>query len=233
MEQRPAGSAVQNLSESEMWHLRRVFGRMDDDASGEIDRGELHHALVDLGFQTSKEKIDAMFSAADCDNNGTVDFEEFVELVNSMRSERGGSARRLWMDAMAAVDDEKYHKLANAAEIDPLRRSKEDIGVLAEHVYSRISTLGVPCFTKTVARMLVKGLERQQLEFGQTVAEAGSAIKGCILLVRGAVTMVDPEAVQEYDANLQLFEDGMIEKLTAAKPQEQVCSHMPMRDSLV
>ena len=45
--------------------------------------------------------------------------------------------------------------------------------------------------------------------------------------------MVDPEAVQEYDANLQLFEDGMIEKLTAAKPQEQVCSHMPMRDSLV
>ena len=210
----------------ELWHLRRVFGRIDDDASGEIDRDELYQALVDLGFDTSREKVNIMFNAADADNNNTVDFDEFVQLVESMKSESGDNTKRLWMEAMASVDDEKFHKIANAAAVEPLRRSKEDIIFLTDHVYRSLSDLGIPCFTKAAAKILAQVLQRQVQGYEHLIGAHGAVIEGCVLLLRGAISATEHIHIDEQKTPTAMDTEDVMDDVLVEKTKEEVCTLM-------
>ena len=57
----------------------RHFERLDKDGSGFLDESELTLLLLDMGFGPKRAAIEAkkMLEAADQDNNGQIDFQEF------------------------------------------------------------------------------------------------------------------------------------------------------------
>jgi len=61
--------------------VRKAFKTYDRDGDGSIDRGELHKALTNYKFNFSDQEVDIIFAAGDIDNDGTIDFEEFMYLM--------------------------------------------------------------------------------------------------------------------------------------------------------
>ena len=67
----------------ELDHLRRVFKRVDEDGSGEIDRDELQKLLIELEHPLALDDycVDDLFRRTDKDGSGHIDFPEFCDLV--------------------------------------------------------------------------------------------------------------------------------------------------------
>ena len=61
--------------------LREMFDEVDMDASGTINWFELQLALRSAGQDANKAK--EMVAAADTDGDGEIDFDEFVDIINS------------------------------------------------------------------------------------------------------------------------------------------------------
>ena len=67
----------------ELDHLKRVFKRVDEDGSGEIDRDELQKLLIELEHPLALDDycVDDLFRRTDKDGSGHIDFPEFCDLV--------------------------------------------------------------------------------------------------------------------------------------------------------
>ena len=70
------------LSASELAEFREIFDLVDKDKGGSISREELRELMDTLGIRASKEEIDLMINEIDEDNNGEIDFEEFVAVMS-------------------------------------------------------------------------------------------------------------------------------------------------------
>ncbi len=57
--------------------------RSDYALTGSIDAKELKAAMRALGFQVKKAEIRKMIAEVDKDDSGTIDFEEFVQMMTS------------------------------------------------------------------------------------------------------------------------------------------------------
>lgn len=66
--------------------IRAVFNEFDKDGGGTIDAEELHSAMMAAGVNLSKREITVMMKEADADNNGSVDFDEFFTMIQSIMS---------------------------------------------------------------------------------------------------------------------------------------------------
>lgn len=53
----------------------------DKDDSGTIDMNELRAVLTQIGETLSDEEVQELFDAADINNDGNLDYEEFVKLM--------------------------------------------------------------------------------------------------------------------------------------------------------
>ena len=69
--------------------------RYDADNDGVLSRRELHKALSGM---LDRGEIDRLFDEADADGNGTLDFEEFAELMGSSGAFTGESGAELIRD---------------------------------------------------------------------------------------------------------------------------------------
>jgi hypothetical protein len=69
------------LTLEQLTEAREVFALFDADGKGEIGHKELNFALARLGQHPSAEEVDAMIREFDDDNNGTIDFEEFLGMM--------------------------------------------------------------------------------------------------------------------------------------------------------
>ncbi|KAG5877407.1 hypothetical protein JTB14_035645 [Gonioctena quinquepunctata] len=69
---------------------KAVFDKFDEDKSGEISVAELGIAMERLGENVTQKEIQNMIKAADLDNNGAVDFEEFLLMI--LRRQNSGVA---------------------------------------------------------------------------------------------------------------------------------------------
>eukprot|EP00931_Biecheleriopsis_adriatica_P059249 TRINITY_DN3541_c0_g1_i2.p1 TRINITY_DN3541_c0_g1~~TRINITY_DN3541_c0_g1_i2.p1 ORF type:complete len:211 (+),score=59.10 TRINITY_DN3541_c0_g1_i2:52-684(+) len=69
------------LGDDVLKEIKSAFDLFDADGSGDIDSKELHTAMKELGFKTTKEEIDKMISEVDEDGSGEIDFDEFREMV--------------------------------------------------------------------------------------------------------------------------------------------------------
>ncbi|KAM9784236.1 calcium-binding protein 5b [Syngnathus typhle] len=63
--------------------LKDAFREFDMDGDGSITSDELRNAMLKLlGEQASKKEIDAVVNEVDNNGDGTVDFEEFVQMMS-------------------------------------------------------------------------------------------------------------------------------------------------------
>ena len=64
-------------------HLFGVWPRLIFQIPGTIDAKELKVAMRALGFEPKKEEIKKMISDIDKDGSGTIDFNEFLEMMTA------------------------------------------------------------------------------------------------------------------------------------------------------
>eukprot|EP00249_Psilotum_nudum_P023359 c28846_g1_i1 orf=441-2168(-) len=80
---------AESLSEEEIAGLKEMFKMMDTDDSGAITFDELKAGLRRLGSGLMDTEIQTLMEAADVDNNGTIDYGEFIAAtVNLNKLER-------------------------------------------------------------------------------------------------------------------------------------------------
>jgi len=76
------------LPEWQMQELCEAFDLFDTDGSGMIETKELQVALRALGFDSKKDKVRKMIADIDLDGSGTIDFNEFVEMMTGKMGDR-------------------------------------------------------------------------------------------------------------------------------------------------
>lgn len=61
--------------------IREAFRVFDKDGNGYISTAELRHVMTNLGEKLTDEEVDEMIKEADCNNDGQVNYEEFVRMM--------------------------------------------------------------------------------------------------------------------------------------------------------
>ena len=61
--------------------MKGSFDLLDGDKNGNIDDKELGRGLIDLGLPVKADQIKLLMAIVDADKNGTVEFEEYVDLA--------------------------------------------------------------------------------------------------------------------------------------------------------
>lgn len=75
------------LTEEHRKDVLAAFNHFDTDGSGSIDMSELGVAMKSLGFEPRKDDLKAMLGSMDDDENGTINFEEFLSMMTIKISE--------------------------------------------------------------------------------------------------------------------------------------------------
>lgn len=76
------------MSEEPTREVRTAFEMFDRDQDGVISSDDLKVALNSLGFEFNQDEILRLITELDPDNSGTINFENFAELIHSKMSER-------------------------------------------------------------------------------------------------------------------------------------------------
>ncbi len=66
------------LTDDQRSELREIFSHYDKDSNGVIDRNEFKQLLDALDAQVSPDELEAGMDALDENNNGKIEFDEFV-----------------------------------------------------------------------------------------------------------------------------------------------------------
>lgn len=69
------------LDEEDLEEIKEAFHLFDTDGSGSIDARELKAAMRALGFQVKKAEIRQMIADIDKDESGTINVDEFIEMM--------------------------------------------------------------------------------------------------------------------------------------------------------
>lgn len=72
--------------------LRELFDRVDLDLGGSIDQGELGLALEAAGKSVDGPMLNRMFTLADEDGNGDIDYSEFADVIRGIKVHRAAFA---------------------------------------------------------------------------------------------------------------------------------------------
>jgi len=71
------------LGQQQVEQLQIAFNLFDKDQNGAIDVSELQTVLKTLGQNINKEEAEAMMADVDINNDGEVDFNEFVQMMEN------------------------------------------------------------------------------------------------------------------------------------------------------
>merc|ERR1711939_128129 len=77
-----------SLSAEQKAEVKEAFDLFDTDGSGAIDATELKVAMQALGFEPTAEEVEKMVADIDTDGNATIEFEEFVEMMEGKMSDK-------------------------------------------------------------------------------------------------------------------------------------------------
>ncbi|OAF64053.1 Calcium-binding allergen Ole e 8 [Intoshia linei] len=72
---------TERLSEDEISIFQEAFSLFDQNNDGLISKNELLHVLKSIGENPTESELDAMMSRVDTDDNGTIDFTEFLTMI--------------------------------------------------------------------------------------------------------------------------------------------------------
>eukprot|EP00608_Synchroma_pusillum_P010380 CAMPEP_0198419292 /NCGR_PEP_ID=MMETSP1452-20131203/117_1 /TAXON_ID=1181717 /ORGANISM="Synchroma pusillum, Strain CCMP3072" /LENGTH=160 /DNA_ID=CAMNT_0044139417 /DNA_START=44 /DNA_END=526 /DNA_ORIENTATION=- len=113
----PAG-----LSEEEVEEIREAFNLFDTDGSGTIDPKELKAAMQSLGFEAKNQTIYQMISDIDKDGSGSIDFDEFLEMMTAKMSSKDSDEEIA--RAFGLFDDDHTGKIS----LNNLKRVARELG---------------------------------------------------------------------------------------------------------
>merc|ERR1712139_689932 len=74
------------MTDEQKREVKEAFDLFDTDGSGAIDAKELKIAMQALGFEPSVDEVAKMVKDIDIDGNATVEFEEFIEMMEGKMS---------------------------------------------------------------------------------------------------------------------------------------------------
>lgn len=72
---------MEELSQDQIAELKEAFLVFDKDGDGTISAKELETILKSLGTNPTEQELQDMIKEVDVDNNGTVDFSEFLTMM--------------------------------------------------------------------------------------------------------------------------------------------------------
>ncbi|GMM49047.1 calmodulin [Starmerella bacillaris] len=78
---KPSLAMAEKLSESQLNAYREAFSLFDKDRDGKITSRELGTVMRSLGQTPTEAEISDMINEIDIDNDGTVDFSEFITMM--------------------------------------------------------------------------------------------------------------------------------------------------------
>ena len=78
--------------------LKDCFGSLDDDGSGSIGIEELQEPLIGLGFADKVEEVEEMVALVDEDGSGMIEFNEFLDIINSDNNEKTQAITKFFKD---------------------------------------------------------------------------------------------------------------------------------------
>ena len=73
------------LNDQQMSEYRESFALFDKNGDGAIDVKELGHVMRSLGQDPTEDELKDMIHDVDSDNNGTIDFNEFLTIMSRMK----------------------------------------------------------------------------------------------------------------------------------------------------
>ncbi|TFK68285.1 calmodulin-like protein [Pluteus cervinus] len=73
--------SVSQLSPERIAEYKRAFTAFDQDGNGKITASELSQAFESLGRHYTQAEIQTQLKTVDANQNGTLEFQEFLELV--------------------------------------------------------------------------------------------------------------------------------------------------------
>jgi len=79
------------LSEAQIEEYRDAFKLFDADGDGTISVQELETVMKSLGLQASQQELQQMMTEADEDGSGSIEFEEFLNMMKKKMKENENS----------------------------------------------------------------------------------------------------------------------------------------------
>jgi calmodulin len=70
-----------HLKEKDTEDFRTIFNIFDKDGGGSIEESEIRQVFQSLGQDPTEDEVKTMINSVDENNDGTVDFEEFLLLM--------------------------------------------------------------------------------------------------------------------------------------------------------
>ncbi|KAK0401525.1 hypothetical protein QR680_015836 [Steinernema hermaphroditum] len=67
----------------DMENMRQLFKEFDTNGDGFIQKSELKEVMTKMGQAPTDREVDEMFDAADANNDGNIDFNEFLTIARS------------------------------------------------------------------------------------------------------------------------------------------------------
>merc|ERR1711981_1368777 len=111
-----------SLTEDQKKECKEAFDLFDSDGSGAIDASELKVAMMALGFEPNDDEIDKMVKDIDADGNATVEFEEFIGMMEGKMS--GKDPEEEMKKAYALYDVDNKGKI----DINDMVRVAKELG---------------------------------------------------------------------------------------------------------
>merc|ERR1719460_1476838 len=105
-----------SLTEDQKKECKEAFDLFDSDGSGAIDASELKVAMMALGFEPNDDEIDKMVKDIDADGNATVEFEEFIGMMEGKM--RFKNLERVAKELGEAMSPEELQELITEADTD-------------------------------------------------------------------------------------------------------------------
>jgi len=75
------------LTDDQVLDFKDAFRKFDEDGSGEISTEELGTVMRMLGHDLKEDELEECINIVDADGSGSVDFEEFLDLMKSKTKE--------------------------------------------------------------------------------------------------------------------------------------------------